>query len=79
MYSIDFTDYALDNLKKLNKQAQDRILSVLDRIKISPELYLKKIPGIPYYKLVIAGYILTIDLRKKILIIFVVEVSRQNK
>ena len=49
-YEIIFTDKALRQLKKLEKDVQARIISALNRIKIRPESYLKKLTGDPGYR-----------------------------
>jgi mRNA interferase RelE/StbE len=77
-YEIIFTDIALRQLKKLEKDVQTRIINALDRIKIRPESYLKKLVGDPGYRLRVGDYRVIVDVEKKKLIILVLKVGHRK-
>lgn len=80
MYQIIFESKAENQLKKLDKSIQDRILSSLNRIKIRPFDYdIKRLQGSPYYRLRVGEYRVILDIQQNKLIIIVVEIgSRKN-
>lgn len=67
MYSITITDTAKKQLKKLEKNIQVRIITILKGIRIRPEHYIKKVVGLPFHSLRIGKYraILLLDLNSK--------------
>ena len=78
VYEIIFSTKAEDQLKKLEKNIQERILSVLERIRIRPELYVSKLVGDPGYKLRIGDYRAILDIDKNRLIILVLKVGHRR-
>ena len=79
MYEIIFTEKAENQLKKLEKSIQDRILSVLERVRIKPEKYFKKLVGEKAYRLKIGKYRVIVDIIKNKLIILVLKVGHRKK
>lgn len=71
MYSIVFSELALKQLKKLERAWQKRIVATIERIRIRPEDYVKKLAGVQYYRLRVGDYrvILDIKINKKELFI----------
>jgi len=51
IYSLEYTKQAFGQLKNLDLEAQTRILSTLERCRIRPYAYLKKLIGCPYFRL----------------------------
>ena len=79
MYIIIFKSKAELQLKKLNKSIQERIINVLERIKIRPFSYdLKKLQGTNYYRLRIGEYRAILDIKKDKLIIIVIEIGHRK-
>lgn len=79
MYSIIFDSKAEKQLAKLDKQVQNRILTLLDRIKIRPFSYdIKRLQGTPYYRLRMGKYRIILDIKQNQLIIIVVEVGHRK-
>lgn len=74
-YEIHFTDKAFKQLKKLNKNDQERIIKSLERIRIRPEAYLTKLVGDPGYRLRVGDYRLIIDIIQEKLVILVLIVG----
>ncbi len=80
MYKILFSQIALKKLKRLPKRISLRIISALERIRLRPEKYVKKLVGLPFWKLRVGEYrvilqiepkekkivVLTLDHRKKV-------------
>ncbi len=78
-YDIIFSDRAFRELKKLEKNVQERIISVLERIKVRPSAYVTKLVGEPGYKLRVGDYRIMMDIDNKRLIILVLKVGlRKN-
>lgn len=78
IYEIIFSDKALRQLKKLEKNIQIRIIAVLERIRIRPEAYVSKLVGEPGYKLRVGDYRVIMDIDNKKLIILVLKVGHRK-
>lgn len=79
MYEIIFHKPAKKQLTKLPKEIQIRILKTLERIRVRPHYFIKRIASSPYYRLRVGDYRVIIDIQNKKLIIFVVELGlRKN-
>ena len=78
MYSIEFTSNAEKQLYKLERKTQERIIRVLERIKIRPLHFVKRIVGSPYYRLRVGDYRIILDIRQDKLIIFVIELGHRK-
>ena len=78
MYDVELTETAEKQLKKLDKQPQERIIALLERIRINPNPHIKRLVGQQLYRLRAGDYrvILKIDHGK--LIILVVEIGRRE-
>jgi mRNA interferase RelE/StbE len=55
-YGIIFSDRALKQLKKLEKNVQESIISALERIRIRPQVHVTKLVGDPGYRLRVGDY-----------------------
>ena len=78
MYEITFSDSALRQLKKLEKQTQERIIRVLERIRIRPEDYVQKLVGDPGYKIRSGDYRIIVDIDPEALHILVIKVGHRK-
>ena len=78
VYEVIFSEKAESQLKKLEKNIQERILSVLERIRIRPELYAVKLIGDPGYKLRIGDYRVILDIDNNKLIILVIKIGHRK-
>ena len=79
MYNIEFSISAEKQLYKLEINTQKRIISTLERIRIRPYSYIKKLVGNPYFRLRVGKYRLILDIREEKLIIFVIELGHRKK
>ena len=77
-YSIVFSPPAQKQFDKLEKSVQDRILSSLDRLKVRPYEYVKKLSGYQYYRFRVGDYRLILDIINDKLIIIVIEVGHRK-
>jgi len=78
MYEILFSDKAYRQLKKLEKDTQERIISVLERVRIKPEHYLTKLIGDPGYKLRVGDYRIILDVENSKLTILVLKIGHRK-
>ncbi len=78
-YEIIFSDKALKQLKKLDRDVQVRIIAVLERIRIRPELYVNKLVGDRAYKLRVGDYRIVMDIDRNKLKILVLKVGHRKK
>ena len=77
-YEIIFSDKALRQLKKMEKNIQERIIAVLERIRIRPETYVTKLVGDPGYKLRVGDHRIIMDIDNKILRILILKVGHRK-
>lgn len=75
MYSVEFSKNAEEQFSKLSKEIQSRIIDVLERIKIRPHHFAKRMSGSSYFILRIGKYRMILDIRNDKLIIYVIEVG----
>ncbi|HIH37735.1 type II toxin-antitoxin system RelE/ParE family toxin [Candidatus Woesearchaeota archaeon] len=78
MYSLIYSELAAKQLKKLNKETQLRILNTLERCRIRPLAYVKRLVGCAYYRLRVGDYRVIMDIKEDTLIIFVFELGHRK-
>ena len=78
MYSIIFNPFAEKQLKKLDNNLQIRILDVLNRIRIRPHHFVKRLIGSPYFRLRVGDYRIILDIQNDKLVIVVVELGHRK-
>jgi mRNA interferase RelE/StbE len=77
-YEIIFTDTSRKQFKKLEKNVQERIIKALERIRIRPEVHVKKLVGDPGYRLRVGEYRVILDIYKDKLIILVIKIGHRK-
>lgn len=77
-YEIIFSDKALRQLKKMERNVQERIIATLERIRIRPESYVTKLIGDPGYRLRVGDYRVIMDIGNKELQILVLKVGHRK-
>ncbi len=77
-YDIIFSDKALRQLKKMEKNVQKRIIAVLERIRVRPEVYVTKLVGDQGYKIRVGDYRVIMDVDNKKLHILVLKVAHRK-
>ncbi|MFH1431091.1 MAG: type II toxin-antitoxin system RelE/ParE family toxin [Nanoarchaeota archaeon] len=78
MYEIEFTNKAKSQLKKLYKEIQQRIILVLERVKIRPEKFFKKLVGDKSYRLRVEDYRVIADINKNKLLILILKIGHRR-
>lgn len=78
MYNIEFTKSTEKQLYKLGKEAQIRIISTLERIRIRPYSHVQKLVGCPYFRLRVGEYRVILDIKNDILLILVIEIGHRK-
>ncbi|MBI4155185.1 type II toxin-antitoxin system RelE/ParE family toxin [Candidatus Woesearchaeota archaeon] len=69
MYEIIITEKAEKQLKKLERSIQNRVLAVLERVRIRPEAFFQRLVGEKAYKLRIGDYRAIADIERNSIII----------
>lgn len=77
-YHVIFSDLAFKQLRKLDRETGQRIISTLERIRIRPDAYVKKLVGDEGYRLRVGNYSLILDLDKEKLIILVLTIGQRR-
>ena len=77
-YRVIFSDLALKQLKKLDGEIRLRIITTIERIRIRPDAYVKKLVGDEGYRLRVGDYRVILDLDKEQLIILVLRVGHRK-
>lgn len=78
MYSLIYSELALKQLKKLDKETQARILAVLERCHILPYHHVKKLVSLPYFRLRVGDYRVILEIKEERLIVYVIEVGHRK-
>lgn len=78
MYEVVLSQNAEAQLKKLERSVQERIIKVLERIKIRPQDFVEKLVGESGFKLRVGDYRIFLDIDNEKLIILVLEVGHRR-
>jgi mRNA interferase RelE/StbE len=79
MYSILFSDEAKKVFSKLGRGEQERIVSVLERCRIRPEHFLKRLVGNPYHSLRAGDQRMIMDIRQEGKVLLVMTIEHRKK
>ena len=77
-YEITFTDTSRKQFRKLEKDVQERIITALERIRIRPESFVKKLVGDPGYRLRVGDYRVILDIQESELVILVIKIGHRK-
>ena len=77
-YEVLFSDLALKQLRKLERNYQERIVSTLERIRIRPDAYVRKLVGNEGYRLRVGDFRLILDLDREKLIVLVLKIGHRK-
>jgi mRNA interferase RelE/StbE len=77
-YTVIWTEKALKNLKPLPKKTAARIVAAVEKIRDGPLDHVQQLRGSPYFKLRVGSYRVILDVRKKVLIVYVVKVGKRE-
>lgn len=76
-YEVLFSDLALKQLRKLDSEIRGRIIATLERIRIRPDNFVKKLVGDEGYRLRVGNYRIIVDLDKERLVILVLRMGHR--
>jgi mRNA interferase RelE/StbE len=62
MYDVLFTETALRQLRKMERETRKRIIAGIERIRIRPGSFVRRLVGEPYYRLRIGDYRAILDI-----------------
>lgn len=78
MYEILFSLSAKKQLQKLDKNIQRHIMKVLERIRIRPERFVRKLVGDPGYRLRMGDYRIIMDIDRDRILILVIKIGHRR-
>ncbi len=78
MYILIYSDDALKQLKKLNSVLKKRVISTLERTRIRPYSYVKRLVGCPYFSLRVGDYRIILKIKDDKLLILVLELGHRK-
>ena len=79
MYELVYSPTALKQLEKLERAIRERIIIALERLRIKPESRdIKKLMGMPGYRLRVGDYRVIFDLENDKLLILVLEIGHRR-
>lgn len=78
MYEITFSDSALRQLKKLERQIQARVIGAIERIKTRPEMFVQRLVGDPGYKLRVGDYRIIMDISHETLKVTIIKIGHRK-
>jgi len=79
MYAVEFSKKAEQQFDKLERNLRKRVINTLERIRIRPFHFVKRKQGTFYSILRIGEYRAILDIKKKKLIILILEIGPRKK
>jgi len=79
MYSIIFSPTAKRQLERLERLMQLRIISALERIRIRPDKYVKRLVGYRAYRLRVGDYRMIMDIEKDRIVILILKIAHRKR
>ena len=77
-YEVLFSDLALKQLRKLDREMSQRILTTIERIRIRPDTYIRKLIGDEGYRLRVGNYRVILDIDKEQLVILILRIGHRR-
>ncbi len=77
-YEVLFSDLALKQLRKFDQEIRQRIIATIERIRIRPDDYVRKLVGDDGYRLRVGNYRVIMDLDREKLIILVLRIGHRR-
>ena len=78
MYDVLFSGSAKKQLGKLEKHIQQRILSAVERVRIRPFHFVRRMVGEPYFRLRVGEYRIILDIKGDKMVIMVVHIGHRK-
>lgn len=77
-YDLIYTGEVRKQLKKLDEKQRRRIISTLERCRIRPHSFIKKLVSSPYFRLRVGEFRVIVDIRNNELVIMVLEIGHRR-
>lgn len=79
MYELTYSPAALRQLQKLEHTLQKRIILALERLRMRPEgCDIKKLVGVPGYRMRVGDYRVIFDIERNKLIILILQIGHRK-
>jgi mRNA interferase RelE/StbE len=78
-YILVWTDKSRKNLEKLPKEIAGRVIESVESLRKDPFLHIDRLAGSRYYKYRIGKYRVILDVRRNLLIIFVIKIGHRRE
>ena len=78
MYELEYSKKAEKQISKLNGNDLNRVISVLERIRIRPHSHVKKLVGVDYFRVRVGDLRIIVDIKDDKLIILVLELGNRK-
>ena len=78
-FEVRWTESSFKKLQKLDRQAQGRIVRLLEEAAANPYAYAKKLSGINLYSIRSGEYRVVVSIEKDKMIVFVIDVGHRSK
>lgn len=78
MYNLEFSKVSEEQFFKLDQDLQERIINSLERIRIRPFHFVKRLVDSHYYRLRVGDYRIILDIQQDKLTIFVIELGHRK-
>jgi len=75
MYNIAISNTAKNEVKTFSKDIREKVVSILERVRINPQRYLKKVVGDSCYKIRFDSYKIFLDIENSSILILTVKRS----
>jgi mRNA interferase RelE/StbE len=79
MYELIYSRKSLQKLKKLSPELRERMIKTLERCRIRPTSFAKKLVGRPEFSLRVGKYRILLDISREKLIVLVLSVDHRGK
>lgn len=77
-YELEYSKKAQKQINSLNSEDSKRILKVLERVRFRPYNYVKKLVGIPYFRVRVGNLRIIVDIEDDKLVILVLEIGNRK-
>lgn len=78
MYEIILTDKVKSQLKKLSSDSKNRIGKALEKIRIRPHHFVKRVVGTKFFRLRVGNYRVILDIKNNDFIIYAIEIGNRK-
>lgn len=78
MYELIYSQLFSKQLRKLNIDIQERVVTSLERCRIRPYDHVKKLVGVPHFSLRVGDYRIIMNIDDGNLKIFVIEIGHRK-